>query len=67
MTFMLRGRVAFVVKAALLALISAVLLMLTQSAFAQRQYAIALFLAVAIILLNFTYFNKQKYARNKEL
>jgi arabinogalactan oligomer / maltooligosaccharide transport system permease protein len=59
MTFMLRGRVAFVVKAVVLALISAVLLMLTQSAFAQGQYAIALFLAVAIILLNFTYFNKR--------
>jgi len=59
MSFMLRGRVAFVVKAALLALISAVLLMLTQSAFAQGQYAIAFFLAVAIILLNFTYFNNR--------
>ena len=59
MSFMLRGRVAFVVKAAFLALISAVLLMLTQSAFAQGQYAIAFFLAVAIILLNFTYFNKR--------
>jgi arabinogalactan oligomer / maltooligosaccharide transport system permease protein len=59
MTFMLRGKVAFVVKAVVLALISAVLLMLTQSAFAQGQYAIAFFLAVAIILLNFTYFNKR--------
>ncbi|MFM8842644.1 MAG: hypothetical protein ACKOFJ_00250 [Actinomycetota bacterium] len=59
MSFMLRGRVAFVLKAVVLALISAVLLMLTQSAFAQGQYAIALFLAIAIILLNFTYFNKR--------
>ncbi|MFM1789440.1 MAG: hypothetical protein RLZZ12_789 [Actinomycetota bacterium] len=55
-----RGRVAFLFKSIVLALITALLLMLTQSAFAQGQYVIALFLAVAIILLNFTYFSKKR-------
>ena len=59
MTVFLRGRVALVIKVFLLALITAVLLLLTQSAFAQKQYAIAGFLAIAIILLNFTYFSKK--------
>ena len=60
LTTLIRGKVAFVIKAISLALITAVLLMLTQSAFAQEQYAIALFLAIAIILLNYTYFSKKR-------
>jgi arabinogalactan oligomer/maltooligosaccharide transport system permease protein len=57
---LIRGKVAFAIKAISLALITAVLLMLTQSAFAQEQYAIAVFLAVAIVLLNYTYFSKKR-------
>ena len=60
LTTLIRGKVAFVIKAISLALITAVLLMLTQSAFAQEQYAIALFLALSIILLNYTYFSKKR-------
>lgn len=55
-----RGKVAFAFKAILLALITALLLMLTQSAFAQEQYAIAAFLAVTVIALNYTYFSKKR-------
>ena len=60
LTTILRGKVAFVLKAISLALITALLAMLTQSAFAQEQYAISLFLAIAIILLNYTYFSKKR-------
>ena len=60
LTTLIRGKVAFAIKAISLALITAVLLMLTQSAFAQEQYAIALFLAISIILLNYTYFSKKR-------
>lgn len=59
MVSVMRGKVAFVIKVIVLALVTAVLAMLAQSAFAQRQYAISLFLAIAIILLNLTYFSKK--------
>lgn len=55
-----RGKIAFAFKAITLALVSALLLTLTQSAFAQEQYAIAGFLAIAIVLLNYTYFSKKR-------
>jgi len=41
----IRGKVATTIKVVLLALISAVLLTLTQSAFAKKEYVIAAFLA----------------------
>lgn len=59
MTSIMRGKIALAIKVALLALISAIFLMLIQSAFAQGQYLIAIFLTAAIILLNFTYFSKR--------
>lgn len=55
-----RGRVALALKVVTLAIITALLLTVTQSAFAQRQYAIALFLASTILLLNYTYFSKKR-------
>ncbi|MGA1255931.1 MAG: hypothetical protein ACO30Q_05460, partial [Candidatus Nanopelagicaceae bacterium] len=50
---------ATTIKVVLLALISAVLLTLTQSAFAKKEYVIAAFLAASIFALNFTYFSKR--------
>ena len=55
----IRGRIAFITKVVVLALVTAIFALLAQSAFAQEQYAIALFLAASIILFNFTYFNKK--------
>jgi hypothetical protein len=45
----IRGKVATTIKVALVALISAVLLTLTQSAFAKKEYVIAAFLAASNI------------------
>ncbi|HRD36263.1 MAG TPA: ABC transporter permease subunit [Candidatus Nanopelagicaceae bacterium] len=56
---LIRGKVATFIKVAIVALISALLLTLTQSAFAKKEYVIAAFLAVAIFAINFTYFNKR--------
>ncbi|MFZ9944613.1 MAG: ABC transporter permease subunit [Candidatus Nanopelagicaceae bacterium] len=50
---------ATTIKVVLLALISAVLLTLTQSAFAKKEYVIAAFLAASVFALNFTYFSKR--------
>ena len=52
---MFRGKLAFVAKVILVALISAIVLMLAQSAFAQKEYAIAIFLLIVILLILFTY------------
>jgi arabinogalactan oligomer/maltooligosaccharide transport system permease protein len=57
---LMRGKFAFVLKAISLALVTAVLLTLTQSSFAQKQYGISLFLAAAIFLLNYTYFSRKR-------
>lgn len=58
-TAIIRGKVALGIKIALVALITAVLLTLSQSAFAKGEYAIAGFLFISILLLNFTYFSKR--------
>ena len=55
----IRGKVATTIKVGLVALISAVLLTLTQSAFAKKEYVIAAFLAASIFAINFTYFSKR--------
>lgn len=60
LTTFLRGRMAFAIKAVILALSSALLLMLAQSAFAQGQYAIAVFLFSAVVLLILTYFSRSR-------
>jgi arabinogalactan oligomer/maltooligosaccharide transport system permease protein len=59
MVALMRGKFAFIAKIFVLALVTAVLALLAQSAFAQRQYAISIFLFFAILLLNFTYFSKK--------
>ncbi|GDX13835.1 binding-protein-dependent transport system inner membrane protein [Actinomycetes bacterium] len=59
LSMLIRGKVATFIKVAIVALISALLLTLTQSAFAKKEYVIAAFLAVAIFAINFTYFNKR--------
>ena len=56
---LIRGKVATTIKVAIVALISALLLTLTQSAFAKKEYVIAAFLAIAIFAINFTYFSKR--------
>ena len=58
MNYLIRGKVALFLKVIVISLISALLLMLTQSAFAQREYVIAGFLAIAVILLALTYLTK---------
>ncbi len=60
LTTFFRGKVAFALKATVLALVTALLLTLTQSAFAQKQYVISVFLAIAIFILNYTYFSKKR-------
>jgi arabinogalactan oligomer/maltooligosaccharide transport system permease protein len=59
LSMIIRGKVATTIKVALVALISAVLLTLTQSAFAKKEYVIAAFLAASIFAINFTYFSKR--------
>ena len=50
-----KGRFALITKIILLAGISSIFLLLIQSAFAQNEYLIALFLLIAIVALNFFY------------
>ena len=52
------GKVSFVLKLVVVLLLSAVLVTLTQSAFAQKEYFIAGFLAISILLLVLTYLTK---------
>lgn len=59
LTAIIRGKVALGIKIALVAVTTAVLLTLSQSAFAKGEYAIAGFLFLAILLINFTYFSKR--------
>ncbi|MDO8645162.1 MAG: ABC transporter permease subunit [Candidatus Planktophila sp.] len=58
MMYFLRGKVAFTLKIIVISLISAILLMLTQSAFAQREYVIAAFLGLTVLVLALTYLTK---------
>jgi len=54
-----RGKLALTAKIVLLALISAIFLMLAQSAFAQKEYVIGIFLIAVILLTLFTYLTKK--------
>jgi arabinogalactan oligomer/maltooligosaccharide transport system permease protein len=56
---LIRGKVALFIKIALIALSTAVLLTLSQSAFAKGEYVIAGFLFIVILLINYTYFSKR--------
>ena len=58
MTSFFTGKVSFAIKLVVVLLVSAVLLTLTQSAFAQKEYFIAGFLAITIFLLVLTYLSK---------
>jgi len=58
MTFLIRGKVALLLKVVVISLISALLLMLTQSAFAQHEYVIAGFLAITVLAVALTYLTK---------
>ena len=58
MNYLIRGRVALVLKIITVSLLSAILLMLTQSAFAQREYVIAAYLAITVLILALTYLTK---------
>jgi len=56
---MVRGKLALAIKVIVLALLSALLLFLAQSALTQQEYLIAGFLYVAILLALFTYLTKK--------
>jgi hypothetical protein len=54
MTYLIRGKVALFIKVVVVTLIASILLMLAQSAFAQREYVISAFLAISVLLLALT-------------
>ncbi|TRZ86627.1 MAG: ABC transporter permease subunit [Streptomycetaceae bacterium] len=58
MSGLIRGNFAFMGKVALLAIVTAMLALLTEHAFVQKEYAIGSFLLFAILALNFTYLTK---------
>ena len=58
MTSFFTGKVSFAIKLVVVLLLSSVLVTLTQSAFAQGEYFIAVFLAITIFLLLLTYLTK---------
>ena len=58
MTYLIRGKVALLIKVVVVALLASVLLLLAQSAFAQREYVIASFLAISVAILALTYLSK---------
>ncbi len=58
MSSIFRGKFATAIKIAILAITTAILSLLAQSAFASGESAIGAFLVFAIVALNFTYFTK---------
>ena len=58
MTYLIRVKVALLLKIIIVGLASAILLMLAQSAFAQREYVISAFLALTILALALPYLTK---------
>ena len=58
MAYLIRGKVALLIKVVVVALLASVLLLLAQSAFAQREYVIAAFLAISVAILALTYLSK---------
>ena len=58
MTSFFRGKVSFAFKLVVLLLIGSVLVTLIQSAFAQGEFLIAAFLAIAVLLMVITYLTK---------
>jgi arabinogalactan oligomer/maltooligosaccharide transport system permease protein len=58
MSYLIRGKVALFIKVIVVSLISAIFLMLAQSAFSQHEYVISAFLAICVLLLALTYLTK---------
>ena len=58
MSSIFRGKFALILKIIILAGVTAVLSLLAQSAVASGEIAIGVFLVIAIVALNFTYFTK---------
>lgn len=58
MTYLIRGKIALFIKVIVVTLSASILLLLAQSAFAQREFVISGFLFVAVIFLAFTYLTK---------
>ena len=58
MSSIFRGKFALILKIIALAVVTAVLGLLAQSAVASGEFAIGIFLVIAIVALNFTYFTK---------
>ncbi|CAN2224598.1 UgpA ABC-type sugar transport systems, permease components [Candidatus Nanopelagicaceae bacterium] len=58
MTYLIRGKIALFIKVIFVTLIVSVLLLLAQSAFAQKEYVISAFLAISVLLLALTYLTK---------
>ncbi len=58
MSSILRGKFALILKIIILAAVTAILSLLAQSAVANGEIAIGVFLVIAIFALNFTYFTK---------
>ena len=58
MSYLIRGKIALFIKVIVVTLLASVLLLLAQSAFAQKEYVIATFLLIAVLLLGLTYLTK---------
>jgi len=54
-----RGKFAFALKVITLLILTSILVMLAQQALASSEYAIAIFLAVSIVMINFVYLTKR--------
>lgn len=60
MTLFFKGKFALLAKVILLSMVSAVLAMLCQSAFAQKEYAISAFLLIALLAMNYVYLTTRR-------
>ena len=58
MSYLIRGKIALFIKVIVVTLFVSILLLLAQSAFAQKGYVIATFLLIAVLLLGLTYLTK---------
>lgn len=58
MTYLIRGKVALFLKVVVLTIFASILLLLTQSAIAQKEYVIAAFLGISVLALALAYLTK---------
>ena len=54
-----RGKFAFALKVITLLILTSILVMLAHQALASSEYAIAIFLAISIVMINFVYLTKR--------